>query len=157
MLSYYYYNKNYHLPIPDNPQTSLSYIDYNKNEAKKILISQFGWRDYGGKHYENVYTKFYQGIILPQKFHFDKRISHLSVLISSGQLTKPEAIEFMKEPAYNSIEYNEDKKFFCKKIGITEVEFEELMEQAPKSHLRYTSYFNIINRLIKLKNFLSSN
>jgi N-acetyl sugar amidotransferase len=135
----------------------LDYIDYNKNEAKEILISQFGWRDYGGKHYENVYTKFYQGIILPQKFHFDKRISHLSVLISSGQLTKPEAIELMKEPAYNSFEYNEDKLFFCKKIGITEVEFDELMGQAPKSHLSYTSYVNIINRLIKLKNFLSFN
>jgi N-acetyl sugar amidotransferase len=129
----------------------LDYLDYNKNEAKATLIRQFGWRDYGGKHYENVFTKFYQGVILPQKFHFDKRISHLSVLISSGQLTKAEAIEHLKEPAYQEAEYMDDKLFFCKKIGITESEFDTIMRNPPVSHLRYNSYVKIINRLIKLK------
>ena len=133
----------------------LDYLDYNKNEAKSTLIRQFGWRDYGGKHYENVFTKFYQGVILPQKFHFDKRISHLSVLISSGQLTKTEAIELMKEPAYKEAEYMDDKLFFCKKIGLTEVEFDEIMAKNPVSHLKFTSYVNIIHRLIKLKRKLS--
>ena len=135
----------------------LDYLDYNKIEAKSTLIRQFGWRDYGGKHYENVFTKFYQGVILPQKFHFDKRISHLSVLISSGQLTKTEAIEHLKEPAYKEAEYMDDKLFFCKKIGLSEEEFDALMEQTPISHLSYTSYVTIINRLIRLKKRFSFN
>ena len=48
----------------------------------------YGWEDYGGKHYESVYTRFYQGWILPHKFGYDKRRMHLSTLICSGQMTR---------------------------------------------------------------------
>jgi N-acetyl sugar amidotransferase len=135
----------------------LDFIDFNKAIAKETLIREFGWRDYGGKHYENVYTKFYQGVILPQKFNFDKRISHLSVLLGSGQINKSEAEEMIKIPPYKEEEYMDDKLFFCKKIGLTEVEFEVIMKQHPVSHLKYTSYVNIIQRLIKWKKKLTFN
>jgi N-acetyl sugar amidotransferase len=133
----------------------LDFIDFNKAVAKEILIREFGWRDYGGKHYENVFTKFYQGVILPDKFNFDKRISHLSVLISSGQINKSEGEELMKIPPYKIEEYMDDKLFFCKKIGLTEVEFDEIMKRNPVSHLTFTSYVNIINKLIKVKKILT--
>ncbi|MEI2709148.1 MAG: hypothetical protein V9E96_09070 [Chitinophagaceae bacterium] len=32
------------------------------------------------KHYESVFTRFYQGYILPVKFSIDKRKAHLSNL-----------------------------------------------------------------------------
>jgi hypothetical protein len=71
-----------------------------KSEAKKAIIEELGWRDYGGKHYESVFTRFYQGYILAKKFNIDKRKAHLSNLIFSGQITKQEALEELALPAY---------------------------------------------------------
>ncbi len=42
----------------------LNYIEYNKSDVKQVLVDQLQWRDYGGKHFENVFTRFYQGYIL---------------------------------------------------------------------------------------------
>ncbi|MFM6923862.1 MAG: N-acetyl sugar amidotransferase, partial [Ferruginibacter sp.] len=64
----------------------LNYLPYNKAAVKEIITRELGWRDYGGKHYESVFTRFYQGYILPVKFGIDKRKAHLSNLIFSGQL-----------------------------------------------------------------------
>ena len=66
----------------------LDLVEYDKPAAKKLLIERYGWRDYGGKHYESVFTRFYQGYILPTKFNIDKRRAHLSTLICSGQLVR---------------------------------------------------------------------
>jgi len=49
--------------------------------GKTNVIDKYGWEDYGGKHYESMYTRFYQGWILPHKFGYDKRRMHLSTLI----------------------------------------------------------------------------
>jgi hypothetical protein len=57
----------------------LNCVDYNKEEAKELIQRELGWRDYGGKHYESIWTRFYQGHILPRKFGIDKRKAHLSV------------------------------------------------------------------------------
>lgn len=132
----------------------LDYLDYNKKEAKEVLRKEFAWRDYGGKHYENIFTKFYQGVILPEKFHFDKRISHLSVLISSKQITKAEAAIEIQTPPYPPDHYRFDKEFFIKKLGITTDEYEQIMFRNPVSHLQFTSYVNIINRLIRIKRLI---
>lgn len=129
----------------------LDFIAFNKAKAKETLIKEFGWRDYGGKHYENIFTKFYQGVILKDKFNFDKRISHLSVLINSGQLTKEQAIKELELPAYDMKRYEDDKTFFIKKMGITLEEYETIMSDKPVSHLKYSSYVNVINLLIRYK------
>jgi N-acetyl sugar amidotransferase len=70
----------------------LNYFAYDKTAASAALKQMYGWRDYGGKHSESRFTKFYQEIYLPQKFGFDKRRLHLSSLIVSGQLTRVDAI-----------------------------------------------------------------
>ena len=66
----------------------LDYFDYDKQAAKRLLMERYGWEDYGGKHYESVYTQFYQGWILPHKFGYDKRRMHLSTLVCSGEMTR---------------------------------------------------------------------
>jgi N-acetyl sugar amidotransferase len=73
--------------------TPLNFIDYHYDQVKEEIKSKLGWRDYGGKHYESVWTRFYQGFILPYKFNIDKRKAHFSNLIFSGQMTKEEALE----------------------------------------------------------------
>ena len=59
--------KRYHYEVKGIRTVSvLNYVDYNKNEVKKVIAEELGWRDYGGKHFESIWTRFYQGYILPQ-------------------------------------------------------------------------------------------
>ena len=71
---------------------------YDKKDAMKIISDKLNWTDYGGKHYESVYTDFTQSYILPVKHNIDKRRAHLSNLICSGQIT--DLIPLIKKEIY---------------------------------------------------------
>jgi len=109
----------------------LDYIDYDKEKAKKFLIEELGWRDYGGKHHESIYTKFFQAYILPTKFGFDKKRAHLSSLILAGQIKREAALEEMEKPLYDEKELQEHLVYVPKKLGLTREEFEEIMNAPP--------------------------
>jgi N-acetyl sugar amidotransferase len=115
----------------------LNYVDYNKEEAKKLLAEKTGWRDYGGKHYESVYTRIYQSYILPVKFGFDKRKPHYSSLILAGQMSREEAIERLKVPPYDEGSIETDIQFLIKKFGISRKEFDDIMQLPPKKYSHY--------------------
>lgn len=112
----------------------LNYVSYNKAEVKKRIEKELSWRDYGGKHYESVWTRFYQGYILPQKFHIDKRKAHLSDLIFSGQITKEQALAELAKPIYDPEVFKTDYMFVLKKLGLTEDEFNAIMKLPVLSH-----------------------
>lgn len=118
----------------------LNYTDYNKENAKKLIMEELGWVDYGGKHGESIFTRFYQNYILPAKFGIDKRKAHLSSLISSGQVSREAALEEMKNPVYDPPRLSEDKQYILKKFNLTEEEFEKIMNLPIMSHLDYPSY-----------------
>lgn len=96
----------------------LNYLDYNKNDIRNLISKELEWRDYGGKHHESVFTRFYQGYILPKKFLIDKRKAHLSNLVFSGQLTKAEALEELSKPTYDLQLQRDDKEYVAKKTRI---------------------------------------
>lgn len=115
----------------------LNYIDYNKQKVKEQIASGLGWRDYGGKHYESIWTRFYQGYILPVKFKIDKRKAHLSDLIFSGQITKEEAQRQLAQPIYDEAQFKIDYPFVLKKLMLTEQQFEAIMATPPRSHYTF--------------------
>lgn len=116
----------------------INYIPFNKNEAMKVIQDELGWKYYGGKHYESIYTRFYQAYILPRKFNIDKRKAHLTCLIAStGEITREEALELLKLPTADSQMLEEDKTYVMKKLGISEDQFEEIMNSEPKTILDY--------------------
>ena len=117
----------------------LNYTDYNKTEAKELLQRELGWRDYGGKHYESIYTRFFQGHILPQKFNIDKRRCHLSMLVCGGEITRDEALRELQKDPYGSLNLDEEMEFVIKKLGLTQQQFDEIMAAAPKPHVAYPS------------------
>jgi N-acetyl sugar amidotransferase len=127
----------------------LNYFDYDKEAAKKILIEKYNWFDHGGKHHESVFTRFYQGYILPVKFKIDKRKAHYSTLINSGQLTREKALELMKLPTYDSNRIQEDKIYVMKKLGFEESEFDQIMKEKPVPHLFYHSYYKSYYKWLK--------
>lgn len=130
--------KRYYLTVKDVRSISvLNYVDYNKADVKKVIQSELGWRDYGGKHYESIWTRFYQGYILPVKFGIDKRKAHLSDLIFSGQITKEEALAELQLPIYDAVQQKTDYEFVLKKLGLTAEEFEAMMRQPRRSHYEF--------------------
>lgn len=118
----------------------LNYLDYVKRDAKKLLKEKLCWKDYGGKHYESIYTRFYQGYILYRKFGYDKRKGHFSSLICSGEMTREEALRELKNEPYPLEMQKEDKDYVIKKLCLTEKEFEEIMHLPNKSYWDYPSY-----------------
>lgn len=136
----------------------LDYIEYNKEKVKKELVDKHGWRDYGQKHFESIFTRFYQGYILIKKFKIDKRKFHYSSSILSGQLTKTEAQELINSNEYKvSGQLDEDKEYIIKKLEFSHQEFEDILNAKPKNHGDYPSIINMINKLKKVKNVLQNN
>jgi N-acetyl sugar amidotransferase len=116
----------------------LNYIEFNRNEALNIIQTKLGWRNYGGKHHESVYTRFYQSYILPTKFYIDKRKAHLTcLLLSTGEITREQAINELSLPAADPKLIEEDKLYLQKKLNITTEEFEEIMTNPPRTILDY--------------------
>jgi N-acetyl sugar amidotransferase len=118
----------------------LNYMDYSKKDTIPILEREIGWRYYGGKHHESLYTRWYQGHWLPQKFGYDKRRHHLSSLICSGEMAREEALEALKIPPYSPALQEEDTAYVIKKFGLTDEEYEQLMNLPKKSYWDYPSY-----------------
>lgn len=112
----------------------LDLIPYKKSAVREQMVSCFGWSDHGGKHYESIFTRFYQGYYLPRKFGIDKRKTHYSNLILSGQMTRKEAIQQLKEPTYPLEMQLEDLEYVKKKLGFTHVEWNKIMAAPPASH-----------------------
>lgn len=115
-------------------------IDYKKDLAKEIIKKEFGWKDYGGKHYESLFTRFYQGYVLKEKFGVDKRKAHLSNLILSGQITREQALQEIQKPAYSPELLEQDFNYVAKKFDLTIEEFKQILNQPNHSHLEYKSY-----------------
>ena len=119
--------------------TPLNFLDYKYEEVKKRIIRELSWQDYGGKHYESIWTRFYQGYILPKKFNIDKRKAHLSNLIFSGQISKEQAINKIQEPALRKQVLNQDKAYCLKKIGVSPESFNKLLAKPRREHSEYNT------------------
>jgi N-acetyl sugar amidotransferase len=128
----------------------LDLIEYNKLDAKNLLTERYGWRDYGGKHYESVFTRFYQGYILPFKFNIDKRKAHLSTLICSGQLTRSQALEELSRPTYDPAIQTEDKRYVAKKLGFSDEEFEAILRLPNRRHEEFATDTKVRRRYYSL-------
>lgn len=115
----------------------LNYLDYNKPSAKKEIAEKLKWKDYGGKHYESVFTRFYQGYILPNKFGIDKRKAHLSNLICCDQMTREEALDELKAPIYDPNQLKVDYDFVLKKLGFSSESFQKYIDTPGQSHLAF--------------------
>ena len=112
----------------------LDLVPYHKAEVKKLIVEKLGWRDYGGKHYESIWTRFYQGYILPKKFGVDKRRAHLTNLIYSGQMSRDVALEELALPIYPTGQLERDSELVLKKLGLTPKEWDEIMALPVRPH-----------------------
>jgi len=129
----------------------LNLLDYDKNQAVEFLQDNYGWRNYGGKHHESKWTKFFQAHYLPIKFGFDKRKAHLSSMVVANQITRDEALAELNKPLYDLIELAEDKRYIARKLGITDSQFEALLILPNKSYTDYPNQESTMNFFRKMK------
>lgn len=115
----------------------LDYVVYDKAEAEELLHEKFGWTKYANKHYENVFTRFFEGYYLPHKFGYDTRKNVLSNEILVGTMTRDEALKILEQPPYDPEQAELDKAYVAKKLGITTEEFDEIINQPNKTPADY--------------------
>jgi N-acetyl sugar amidotransferase len=114
--------------------TPLDLMEYKLFDAKETISRELGWRDYGGKHHESVFTRFYQSSILPRKFGVNKRLAHLASLVTTGEMSRDEGLRLRDiRPVPEDVLRN-DKKFVLKKLGLNDEQFEQLMALPIRSH-----------------------
>ncbi len=75
----------------------LDFYEYNRGESIKMLETKYGYKNYGEKHNESIFTWWFQNFYLPTKFNIDKRKAHYSSMINSGQMTRQQAQERLLE------------------------------------------------------------
>lgn len=131
----YIFNRYYNKKIKVLP---LNLIDYNLQNVLNELSEFSNYNYYGGKHYESVLTRFLQCYYLPVRYSFDKRKSHFSSMIVSGQMTREEAINRLSLDPYLSEDLKEfDFNYLADYLGMTRKEFDDLISLPPKQHHDY--------------------
>lgn len=131
----------------------LNYVPYNKQEAKQIITTELGWRDYGGKHYESIFTRFFHAYFLNRKFGYDLRRSYLSALILSGQMTRNDALIEIETPPAPSDQLQQDMEYVIKKLGLTTNEFEQIIKSPKKLFSDYPNndaLWKFFDRFVKI-------
>lgn len=144
---YYRYVKGMNIVQP------LNLISYKKEDAIALLEEKFGWERYANKHFESIFTRFYEGYWLIKKFGYDKRKAHFSSLILTRQMTREEALKKLAEPPYDEELAKQDLEYVAKKLGLNRDEFIELMNGENKTYRDYKSSSWLLESAIKLAIF----
>lgn len=130
----------------------LNLLPYIKEQAIRVLSETYGWRPYPQKHFESRFTRFYEGYWLPSRFGYDTRRVQFSSLILTGQMTREEAIERLKKPAYDLATIDEDFEYIATKLGISVAELRGYHEMPLKTYKDYKNsewMFNLGAKVLK--------
>ena len=117
----------------------LDYMPYNKEEATQFLVDHFGYQRYPQKHFESRFTRFYESYWLPEKFGYDTRKVQFSSLIRTEQMSREEALELLKRPAYDQETINDDKEYIANKLNIS---IKDLMKYFNAPNKTFRDYKN---------------
>ena len=124
----------------------LEFLDYDKQEAGKILEKETDWKYYGGHHFESIFTRFVASYILPTKFNIDKRKVSLSAKIRSGKLKRDDALKILDEEYYPEEKIEKDKNYVLTRLGLSNKEFDKIMASPIKTHKDYKTYLTTIKK-----------
>ena len=141
ILKYHFLRKAYNIKF----LSPLNLIDYNKDEALNLLEKKYGYKKYPFKHFENIFTRVYQGYILPEKFGIDKRRLHLSSLIINGEISKSQGEELLRLPIYpDETLLKKDINFVKEKLDLNDADWEEIIRADRSEHDNYKTSQKLI-------------
>ena len=122
----------------------LNMVPYEKDHVLNFLQTEYGWKPYENKHYENIFTRWYEGYYLPTKFGYDKRKTYFSNLILTGEMTREEALAELEKSPYPVETMKEDMAFIARKLGVSVEEFEQIIHGENKTFEDYKNSFGMI-------------
>ena len=129
-------------------------MEYNKEEATQYLVDNYDYQRYPQKHFESRFTRFYESYWLPMRFGFDTRKVQFSSLILTNQMTRDEAMNALKEPAYDRQNIKHELEYISSKLDMTPEELQECMNSPLKTYRDYKSQKSIYNLGAKIFRFL---
>ncbi len=130
----------------------LNLLPYTKQIAIEMLSEKYGWRAYPQKHFESRFTKFFEGYWLPTRFGYDTRRVQYSSLIQTGQMTREDALERLKKPAYDPATIDEEFEYIATKLGISVEELHSYHAMPLKTYRDYRNQawmFELGSRALK--------
>ncbi len=108
------------------------YAEHNRSQTIQEL-KKIGWKPYGVKHGENIYTKFVGNFLLPNKFNIHKIKTYLSAAIREGNMTKGFAKEILATPPeFDLNELGERKDHILRLVNLSPIR--------PRSDYKQTNY-----------------
>lgn len=128
----------------------LDYVVYDKAEAMKLLHEKYGWESYANKHYENVFTRWYEGYYLPHKFGYDTRRNVFSNQILTGTMTREEALKILDTPPYDPDQMEEDEEYIAKKLGVSFEEFDTIIHGENRTLYDYRNEQGLIHLAVRV-------
>ena len=128
----------------------LNYMPYEKPVVIDLLKRELNWRPYGGKHHESLYTRFFQGYLLPKKFGIDKRTAHLSNLICTGQISRDAALAELSTPPYDDTLAQKDIQYVLKRLRISSKEFSDIMNTPVRWYDEFPNSLYALKKIKKL-------
>ena len=115
----------------------LDLMPYHKEEAMQFLEKKFDYKRYPQKHFESRFTKFYESYWLYERFGYDVRKVQYSSLILTGQMTRDEALEKLKELPYDKENIKHEIEFVANKLDISVDELMSYIKLPKKSYKDY--------------------
>ncbi|MBD2785776.1 N-acetyl sugar amidotransferase [Xenorhabdus sp. DI] len=115
----------------------LNLVPFTKKQAEDELEQRFGWQRFKHKHHESRFTRFYEDYWLPRRFGYHKRRAHFSSLISTGQMTREEALERISHPEMDEHFLKQEFEFVAHKLDLTVDELQNLFELPKKTYRDY--------------------
>lgn len=138
-------------PFGCNFYEPLNTLHFSKKDSISYLRDKIAWVDYGEKHYENIFTKFYQAIYLFEKWGIDKRIVHYSDLIRNGELTRYDALERVASPPLSCAERDEIINFVSFRLKVSKHILEDWIAGPLGWHEDFWSNRSIIDLFVRIK------
>lgn len=135
----------------------LDFMPYDKEEATQLLVDKYAYQRYAQKHFESRFTRFYESYWLPEKFGFDTRKVQYSSLILTGQMSRDEALERLKSPAYDPETIAQDFEYIANKLGISGENLKSYLVAPNKTYKDYKNQQSLykvgakVMRLLRLE------
>ena len=122
----------------------LWYLQYSKEEARRMLAEKTGWKYYGGHHLENHATSFLHVVYNPQKFGLDNRNLTLAADVRAGLMSREDALRIYRTP----LTPDRDLIAYVKKrLSLTDEQYESMMNGPARSFRDFKTYKRRFERL----------
>jgi len=122
----------------------LYYVDYVKEDVKKMLKERYRWEWYGARHMDNKWTAFCSNYWLPKKFGIDLRLVEYSALVRSRQMTRETALSKLAEPILFDLSIVDLVK---RELRLTDSEFSRIMAKPNRSSKDFETYRSTFRKM----------